>query len=566
VREDTRSKVQLLEELSELRTRVGELEEAVAQHRLTEKEFKNSEERLKILFEYAPDGYYLNDLKGTFVDGNRVAEALTGYQREDLIGKSFLNLSILPPGQIPKAAMLLGKNALGKPTGPDEFTLNRKDGSQVVVEIRTFPVNIQNQRLILGIARDITQRKQMDEALRKAHDELELRVKERTIELENINEQLQSEIAERRQAENALRKSEERYRTLVETPDLGVMLLNVDGQYQYVSPQVEQWTGYTSEEFYAEPRIGQYITHPDDFSVMDLLFRQVIQNKSTQQREFRWRKKEQAEYRWASETVFPICDLNGEVEAVQAVFQDIHEHKRMEQELVHLERLRAAGELSSGICHNLNNILTGILGPAELLQAKTDDPQFRWEVGTIAKSAQRAGDLVQRLHQSVCFQHESDLQPISLSVAIQEAIQTTQPRLKDQAEAHGRIIKICTELANVPPIQGTESELHDLLVNLLLNAVDAMPEGGTIIFRTQDVGPAVQLIVTDTGIGMDEQTSRRVFEPFFTTKKDVGSGLGLSTVYNTVRRWEGDVEVKSTPTQGTSFYFRFPIWTQSEVP
>jgi len=132
---------------------------------------RESEERLKILFEFAPDGYYVNNLKGTFIDGNKAAEEITGYKREELMGKSFLKLKLLPPNQIPRAAALLVQNALGKPTGPDEFTLNQKDGSQVPVEIRTFPIKVKGQTLVLGIARDITERKRAEEELRRSLEE-----------------------------------------------------------------------------------------------------------------------------------------------------------------------------------------------------------------------------------------------------------------------------------------------------------------------------------------------------------------------------------------------------------
>ncbi|MGB3480024.1 MAG: HD domain-containing phosphohydrolase, partial [bacterium] len=125
-----------------------------------------SEQRLKILFEFAPDAYYLNDLKGSFVDGNKAAEELTGYTKEELMGKSFLELKLLPPTQTPKTAALLARNVLGKRTGPDEFVLSNKDGTKVPVEIRTFPVKIKGKTFVLGIARDISARKKAMEDLR----------------------------------------------------------------------------------------------------------------------------------------------------------------------------------------------------------------------------------------------------------------------------------------------------------------------------------------------------------------------------------------------------------------
>jgi PAS domain S-box-containing protein len=145
------------------------IERALQQQRLVEEKqraltaLQESEERFKILFELAPEAYYLNDLKGTFIDGNRAAEELTGYQKGELIGKNLLELALLPPRQIPKAAAVLSRNALGQPTGPDEFILNRKDGTQVTVEITASPVKIKGQEVVLGLARDVTERKRVEE-------------------------------------------------------------------------------------------------------------------------------------------------------------------------------------------------------------------------------------------------------------------------------------------------------------------------------------------------------------------------------------------------------------------
>jgi PAS domain S-box-containing protein len=135
----------------------------ITEQKRAEEEIKNSEERWKLIFDYAPDAYYLNNLKGNFIDGNKEAEKTLGYKKEELIGKSFLALKILSPRQFPKAAALLIKNALGKSTGPDEFVLNRKDGSQVITEIRTYPIKVKDHKIVLGIARDITERKRAEE-------------------------------------------------------------------------------------------------------------------------------------------------------------------------------------------------------------------------------------------------------------------------------------------------------------------------------------------------------------------------------------------------------------------
>jgi len=154
------------DDLRALRERLAQLEQQNAQ-------LGASEERLQILFEQAPDGYYLSDLKGTFVDGNPAAERITGYKREELVHGSFLKLKLLPTRDLPRAASLLARNVLGQPTGPDEFTLTRKDGAAITVEISTRPVRIAKRRLVLGIARDITERKRVEHQLRERTKELQ---------------------------------------------------------------------------------------------------------------------------------------------------------------------------------------------------------------------------------------------------------------------------------------------------------------------------------------------------------------------------------------------------------
>ncbi len=165
----------------------------ITEYKKAEQELRNSEERLNILFEHAPDAYYLSDLKGIFVDSNKAAEEMTGYKRDELIGKDFLGLKILSPEQMLKVIEILAKNALGRSTGPDEFSLTRKDGSQIMVEIRTFPVDINQKTLVLGIAHDITNRKRAEKALQRQYEIEKRMVKEleqKTEELSRSNEEL----------------------------------------------------------------------------------------------------------------------------------------------------------------------------------------------------------------------------------------------------------------------------------------------------------------------------------------------------------------------------------------
>jgi len=250
---------------------------------------------------------------------------------------------------------------------------------------------------------------------------------------------------------------------------------------------------------------------------------------------------------------------------VLCMVRDITEKKLMENELVRLERMRAMWELSAGVSHNLNNILTGILIPAEILKRTITDEKRLKNINMIANSGRAAADLVARLHQAIRTE-QGPLEAVEVNDVLQDVIQATQPRWRDEPEARGIKISVQTDLQPECEIRGSKSELFDCLINLVFNAVDAMPEGGHLHISTSKEEQEVKLQVTDTGKGMDEQTLQRVFEPFFTSKVDVGTGLGLFTVYATINRWGGNIQATSEPNQGTSFILTLPIWTEDQKP
>ena len=235
------------------------------------------------------------------------------------------------------------------------------------------------------------------------------------------------------------------------------------------------------------------------------------------------------------------------------------DRKRAEEAVVRLERLGAIGEMSAGISHNLNNILTGILGPAELITFMTKQDDVLREADLIRTSGLRARDLVMRLHESVRSEREK-VGVVELDSVVEEAIAAGLPRWKAEPESRGQQVRLDSDLKSGVVVAANGPGLHDLVLNLLFNASDALTSGETITVQTGTRDGRALLMVSDDGIGMDAEVKRRVFEPFFTTKADVGTGLGLSMVYGQVTRWGGVIDVLSRPGEGTTFEIERTIW------
>lgn len=236
-----------------------------------------------------------------------------------------------------------------------------------------------------------------------------------------------------------------------------------------------------------------------------------------------------------------------------------------EREMVRLERLSALGEMAAGINHNLNNILVGVTISSEFLLEIIKDRRSLQYVQTINRAGKQAADLVSRLQNAVLGDSEEGVLQ-SVNTIIRDSVETAKTRWKDEAEFKGIEVKILMDLApNLPSIRGSSSGMYNIMLNLIFNALDAMPDGGEIHIQTQGVGNGVQVSVRDTGIGMNEETKKRVFEPFFTTKVEIGTGLGLATVYSTVVRWGGRIDLDSVEGAGSVFTLWFPVDTTVDM-
>jgi signal transduction histidine kinase len=242
------------------------------------------------------------------------------------------------------------------------------------------------------------------------------------------------------------------------------------------------------------------------------------------------------------------ADLEAALDRVQA----------SQERIVQAERLRALGEMAGGLAHDFNNTLAAILGRSQLMQSQVDDPRVRQGLRAIEEAAIEGARTIHRIQEFARRRRDRPFQSVALNQLVEEVVELTRPRWRDEAQVRGIPYEICVESSPVPPVTGDPHELREALANIVLNALDAMPAGGRITLRTEGEGERVRCVVTDTGVGMTEEVRRRVFEPFFTTKGERGSGLGLSVTYGIVTRHAGEVEIASRPGHGSTFTIDLP--------
>ena len=394
-------------------------------------------------------------------------------------------------------------------------------------------------------------------------------VAERTRDLRGATKALRQEIAERRRVEKALRKSKERYRLVSENIPVVVYSALPDGQSStlFASGRVEELTGYTARQYMDEPALWERTVHAGD---RQRVWREIRKCRTAGRPldvEYRIVTKD-GSIKWLRDWATPMFDRGGRLARIDGFMEDITERRQVRRQLLQSQKMEAIGHLAAGIAHDFRNQLAVIEGFAEmLLRHSLPDAEGRGHVEEIAKAVDRSAKLAGQL---VAFGREEACQPqaVSLGGLIAELRKSLLRVVGEEIAllaAPGEAV--CH--AEVDP-----GQFEQAIVNLVVNARDAMPDGGTLRLRTDCVeadeafaarhpearpGPYAVVVVQDTGVGMDERTRARAFEPFFTTKAGGGySGLGLSMVCGFVRRSGGLIEVDSAPGEGSTFRLYFP--------
>jgi two-component system, cell cycle sensor histidine kinase and response regulator CckA len=380
------------------------------------------------------------------------------------------------------------------------------------------------------------------------------------------------DISHRKEADAALREKDERIRSIFENSPMGIGLVDLEGRTIESNQVLREMLGYDEDEFATLPFSA--FTHPDDVAPNLELFEEMTAGgRESFKMEKRFIHKDGRTI-WANLVVSLICDEHGDPAYALGMTEDITERKVLEDQLRQAQKMEAVGRLAGGVAHDFNNLLGVIINCANFLAEDMgpDDPRYE-DVKDIKESGKRGADLVRQL---LAFSRKDIVRPEI--VDLNEVVGNMKSLL---GRTLGEDIKVESALAEDPCVTKVDlGQIEQILVNLAVNARDAMPGGGKILITTDVVhmgsdlalmmpeqnGPSgrngegyVRLTFTDTGVGMSEEVSRRIFEPFFTTKsRGRGTGLGLATTYGAVQQAGGYVSVWSQPGQGTTFTIYLP--------
>jgi PAS domain S-box-containing protein len=342
-----------------------------------------------------------------------------------------------------------------------------------------------------------------------------------------------------------IRKSEKFYRSIVDNTTEWIWEIDTEGRQIFNSRAVESILGYTPEEL--QGKLCSDYVHPEE-KELKLLAQAVAERRGWTGLTIRWRHKD-GTYRHLESNAVPIFGPDGELVGYRGTDRDTSDRIRLEGELHQARKMEAVGKLAGGVAHDFNNLLTTIIGFGYMLRESLPSDDVRREyVGEIAKASERAATLTRQL---LAFSRQQVMENVALNV--NDAMRGTAGMLRDLL---GDRVEVSLQLgSDVPRVRMDPAQLDQILIELVLNARDAMPDGGRLTIQTSDAGAeGVSLSVSDSGKGMSAETLARVFEPFFTTKPGPhGRGLGLSTVYGIVKQSGGSIGVTSVPGHGTRF-------------
>jgi len=527
--------------------------------RIVEQALRDSKEFLDRIVNSVGDPLFVKDRQHRLAVVNDSMCSFMGKDRGELLGKSDYDVLSKAEADVvwskDEEVFLSGIESTNEETMTDVLGTVR-----TVMTKKNLYRDDKGQEYLVGIIRDVTVLKQAEREIRQLNEELERRVAIRTYELQTTNKELLREINERKRIEAELRK----LTRAVEQSPISVVITDIHGNIEYVNPKFVEVTGYAPEEVLGKnPRVLK--SGRLSAELYKDMWRTIMAGQE-------WRgefqnKKKNGELFWEQATISPIKDVKGQLTHFIAAKEDITERKAIESQFRRTQRLEIIGTLAGGIAHDLNNVLAPILMGIQILRLKVHDDKGKQIISTIEASANRGADIVKQV---LTFARGSEgersvLQVKHLLREVEEIAHETFPRS----------IKIGTHIPkDLWVVNGDATQLHQVFMNLCVNARDAMPDGGSLTITAENIhiddrfaslhvgakkGAHVIIIVADTGMGITPEVMEKIFDPFFTTK-DIGkgTGLGLPTVQTIVRSHGGFVTVYSEVGKGTQFKVYLP--------
>jgi PAS domain S-box-containing protein len=493
------------------------LKEAGAEYEQTLKKIQVSEANFRAIFENAPEAIYIIDIDTLqILDCNPFIQKWLGYTRQELLSMRLGD--ILKPGarNVQKNIQKAVQEGL---VYVQERKFRKKDGTIVDAELTGTIMDYEGNSCFVALIRDITERKQI-EAL-------------------------------------------SRYKELFENVSDAVFINDGQGQFLEVNDVACHCLGYAREEFLRLKL--RDLTCPECYGVLSQMGRQISKGRSYQfEINMMSRKGVQIPFEFQGR----IISYRNKT-AFLSVARDMSIRKKLQETVIRTERLSAVGEMASGVAHNFNNLLQMIMAGAEAAQTKLESGKIRdcqEAIQNIINASQRGAAVVRRIKDfTLVMPNDMDEGTVfDFEALVAEAIELTQPLWKPPSLPSKYRLNFLKK--GECYIKGKSSEIYEVLLNLIKNALEAMPQGGVLTLWTYSTDSEVFLSVADTGQGIPEEHFQRIFEPFFTTKGSQSSGLGLSSCYGIVKKHQGEIQVNSISGQGTEFILKFPKSYPFELP
>jgi PAS domain S-box-containing protein len=485
-----------------------------------------SQARYKALFDFVADSVVMVSATGSVVAVNEREQQVLGYAESEIVGKNFLD--IVPDAHHQAfTGWLCDVCTEKRQVATQEMTVYQVDHHEIPVEMDLIRVDGTEQLLVMVQLRDITDRKKLERQLQSYREDLELKVRERTREIEETKQYLEN---------------------LLENANDVIYTLDLDQQFTYVNSKVNAW-GYRKDDLIGRPYLsllsrrhrGRRLKNTLDIGAKQVYEVEVVTRLG--------------EVRAVMVSVSPLQGADGEILGVLGIARDMTETKKLERQIRNAEKLASIGQLAAGVAHEINNPLGGILNCLYNLRKGALSPARQEEYWASMEHGVRRVQKIVRQLLDFSQQHEPAFSPADINRIIDQVLGLTTHLFVPNR------IRLETFLGNgLPNVMVDRHMIEQVLMNLILNAVQAMKNGGTLTIRTSVVEGICRVEVNDTGSGIPAAVLPRVFDPFFTTKGEgEGTGLGLSVNLGIVERHGGKILVESEVGKGTTFTLCLPV-------